>query len=278
MTNTNFSSGKQVMIFFITTYAFSWLLFLIGHHAQLLPVIMLGVWGPSIISVTLTGLFFGKSGLGQMFSRFRRYNIKWYWWLLLLLLPAAIHLLGRSIWQVAYDGAWDPFYRPLQYWASAIIPSFLIAGIGEELGWRGFALPRLQQMFSPVKAMFILAIVHMLWHLPTYWLGQGIHNVPFIFVLCFLFPWTIIFNWLYNRSGGSLIFAVSFHAISNASLSIIRFMPLDSEVPISTDLLTQLSLPIHLAGPYLTVCAVYWVVALLVLRFGKFEQVNTDTP
>lgn len=278
MKNADTSTGKQVIIFFAVTYLFSWLVFLIGHFTQIVPIIILGVWGPSISSVVLTGLFFGRNGLRQLFSRFKRYHIKWYWWCLLLLLPATVHFTGRSIWQLAYDGAIDPFYRPLQYWASAIIPSFLIAGIGEELGWRGFALPRLQKLFSPVVAMFILAVVHMFWHLPTYWLGQGIHNVPLLFVFCFLFPWTIIFNWLYNRSGGSLIFAVSFHAISNASLSIVRFMPLDSEVPITTDLLTQWSLPSNLAGPYLSVCALYWIVAFLILRYGKFSEVNTDVP
>ncbi|WP_420386902.1 CPBP family intramembrane glutamic endopeptidase [Roseivirga sp.] len=272
------SSNKQVVTFFICTYALSWLLFFIGQTADLLPLIMLGVWAPTLTSITLNWYFYGKKGVKHLFGRFKRYKIKWYWWVLLLLLPASIHFTGRSLWQLYYDGAVNPYFRDTAYWASAIIPSFLIAGFGEELGWRGFALPRLQRFLSPKKAMIVLALVHLFWHLPTYWLGQGMHNAPLIYVLAFLFPWTIIFNWLYNRSGGSLIFAVGFHAISNASLSIVSFMPSDAQVPITPKLITQLGLPTEMAGPYLSVCAVYMVVAIAVLLFGKFNRVNTDMP
>jgi len=278
MNKASISTNRQVITFFILSYGVSWLLFFIGHKAQIMPVIMLGIWAPSLTSIGLTLYYFGKKGLSQMFGRFKRTKIKWYYWLLLLMLPVSIHFVGRSLWQLFYDGAIDPFHLKPAYWLGAIIPSFLIAGFGEELGWRGFALPRLQRNFSPVMAALILATVHLLWHLPTYWLGQGMHNVPFIFVIAFVFPWTFIFNWLYNKSGGSLIFAIGFHAISNASLSIVRFMPLDSEVPITPGLLTQTSLPSAHSGPYLAVCGIYVLVALIVVFKGKFNRVNTDIP
>ncbi len=278
MKTTTATTKQQLITFFVLTYGLSWLFFFIGHKTQILPIILLGIWAPSLTSIGLTLYFFGKKGLSKMFGRFKRVRIKWYWWILLLLLPVTIHFVGRSLWQLFYDGEINPFHLNPAYWLGAIIPSFLIAGFGEELGWRGFALPRLQRNFSPIKAAFILATVHLLWHLPTYWIGQGMHNVPFIFILVFVFPWTFIFNWLYNRSGGSLIFAVGFHAISNASLSIIRFMPLDSEVPITPKLLTQWSLPADLSGPYLAVCGVYAMVAIFVVFKGKFNKVNTDIP
>lgn len=274
----NTSLKRQTLIFFILTYVFSWLCFFIGYKTDLLPIILIGIWGPTISSIFLTSYYNGKKGFLQLLGRFTRYKIKWYYWVLLIFLPVTIHFVGRSLWQIIYEGQLNLFYLAPEYWLSALIPSFLIAGFGEELGWRGFALPRLQSQYSPIKATFILATMHLLWHLPTYWLGQGIHNVPFIFVLAFVFPWTFIFNWLYNKSGGSLIFAIGFHAISNASLSIVRFMPLDSEVQIAPSLLTKLSIPIELAGPYLTVCALYLVVALLVIRFGGFNKVNVDFP
>ena len=272
------SLKTQMTTFVIVTYSVSWLLFFIGHQANLLPVILLGIWAPTLTSIALNRYYFGAAGLKALFARFKRTNVKWYYWVLLLFLPAAIHYTGHALWQLYYYGELSSIVTPPQYWLSAIIPSFIIAGFGEELGWRGFMLPRLQCVFSPVKATLILAAVHMLWHLPTYWLGEGMHNVPLIFILAFLFPWTILFVWLYNKSGGSLIFAVSFHAISNASLSIVRFMPSDAEVPIVPELITQTSLPTQLAGPYLAVCAVYALVALLILWKGKFNQVNTDVP
>jgi len=278
MTITNASTNRQLVLFFTLTYAVSWILFFIGHKTQFIPVILLGVWAPTLTSIALTAYFFGKKGLSHLFGRFKRFKIKWYWWVLLLLLPASIHFAGLSIWQLIYGGKINPSILHLSYWLGAIVPSFLIAGFGEELGWRGFALPRLQRKFSPIIASIILAVVHLLWHLPTYWLGQGIHNVPFIFVLAFIFPWTFIFNWLYNRSGGSLIFAIGFHAISNASLSIVSFMPAESKVAISPELLTQWTFPMELGGPYLMVCAVYLIVAIIIIFKGKFNQVNIDLP
>lgn len=272
------SLKKQMTTFLLGTYTLSWFLFLIGHATDFLLLILLGIWAPSITSVVLNRYYYGSAGLKTFLSRFKRSQAKWYYWLLLLFLPAAIHFTGQTLWQLFYYGEVFSFISPTQYWFSAIISSFLIAGLGEELGWRGFLLPRLQRQFSPLKATFVLALVHMLWHLPTYWLGQGMHNVPLLYVLAFLVPWTIIFVWLYNKSGGSLIFAVGFHTFSNASLSIVRFMPSDAEVPIVPGLISQTSLPTQLSGPYLTVCAVYACVAFLIIWKGKFNEVNSDLP
>ncbi|MEM9648143.1 MAG: type II CAAX endopeptidase family protein [Bacteroidota bacterium] len=278
MNSTTKSTKQQLIAFFVLTYVLSWALFFVGSQTNILPIIILGVWAPSLTSLILTGYYYKKKGILQLLGRFKRYKIKWYWWLLLLALPAAVHFTGRSLWELLYIGETSSFILDTSFWLGAIIPSFLIAGLGEELGWRGFALPRLQRHFSPITAAFILATVHLFWHLPTYWLGQGIHNVPFIYLLAFGFPWTFIFNWLYNKSGGSLLFAVGFHAISNASLSIVGFLPSEDVVPITPELLTNWSFPIELGGQYLTVCAVYCVVAFFIVVKGKYNQTNVDIP
>ena len=278
MNLTNKNTKKQLFLFFCITYGLSWSLFYIGHQLDFVLIKLLGIWSPSITSICLTGYFYKKKGVFQLLNRFKRFKIKWYWWVLLIFLPAIIHFTGVKIWQLLYFGESFQALIPMSYWLSAIIPAFLIAGFGEELGWRGFALPRLQRHYSPIKTSFILATIHLLWHLPTYWLGGGIHNVPFIYILAFVYPWTFIFNWLYNKSGGSMIFAVGFHAISNASLSIVSILPSEIDVPITPELLTAWSFPIELGGKYLMVCFVYIVIALLVVLKGKFNQTNVDIP
>ena len=70
--------------------------------------------------------------------------------------------------------------------AIIIVTQLLIAGMGEEFGWRGFALQRLQHIMPPIKATLVIAFFHLLWHAPTYWLGQGMHNVPAIWATFFL--------------------------------------------------------------------------------------------
>jgi len=275
MTFNQSTDGQRVLIFFGATYGFSWALMALGHYTQVLPFVLLGVWGPTLVATGLTTYYYGRSGLREMLGRFGRVRVGLQWWLVLLFLPAAVHLVGRSLWQLMGPGELD-----LQLWfsVSTVFTSVLIAGLGEELGWRGFALPRLQALFSPLMASVLLAGVHFFWHLPTYWLGQGIHNVPLVYAVGFMVPWTVIYTWVYNRSGGSLLFAVGFHAISNTFLSVVRFMPLDAEVPISPDLITQVFLPGEYSGPYLSVVAVYWVVALIVVGTGGLTPANTDTP
>ncbi len=278
MSETKQPGAAGAFLFFALTYTFSWTVFYLGWRTGIEPLLLLGVWGPTLSALALTLLFYGRSGILQMLRRFGRVRIGVQWWALLLLLPASIHFVGIALWQLISGGPVDVYVTPPQYWPGAIIPSILIAGLGEELGWRGYALPRLQTSVTPLAAALILGITHIFWHMPTYWLGQGIHNVPALWVFGFGVPWTIIFVWLYNKSGGSLLFAVGFHAISNASLSIVRFMPLDREVPITPELITRLELPADLAGPYLIVICVYWIAALLVIALGGLKTGNTDTP
>lgn len=268
-------SAAAVFRFFLLTYVVSWTFFAAYLATGVTPLILVGVWGPTLMGMALTARYHGAAGLRRFLGRFGRIRIGLRWWIALLLLPAGIHFAGRSAWQLLGPGTFDP---ELWFSVQTVIMSFVVAGFGEELGWRGFALPRLQQRYSPLVASLILAVVHLLWHLPAYWLREGIHTVPFVFIAAFVVPWTVIFTWIYNRSGGSLVFAVGFHAISNISLSLVRFMPLDSEVPITPELLTRWSLPAGLAGPYLSVVAVYWIVAAIVVLSGGLRPANTDTP
>ena len=82
--------------------------------------------------------------------------------------------------------------------------------------------------------------------------------------------------WFFNRSGGSLVFAVGFHTIANASLSIVSFMPDERLVPITPDLLTRLTLPLDMAGPYLSVIALYWLVAILIVISGGLTPIPEE--
>jgi hypothetical protein len=121
---------------------------------------------------------------------------------------------------------------------------------------------------SPLKASLLIAFFHLLWHGPTYWLGQGMHNVPAIWAVFFLLPWTLLFTWAYNRSKGSISVSVFFHATMGATLSYTAFLPGEQVVPLSPELITMTWLPDGLMGPYLGVAALYWVLALYVLRGG----------
>jgi len=94
----------------------------------------------------------------------------------------------------------------------------LTYGLGEETGWRGFALPRLQRTRSAASATFILAILWAFWHLPAFFyrdtfIEMGLLGFP-MFLVSIIFA-TLAFTWLYNSTGGSLLLVILFHAFFN---------------------------------------------------------------
>ena len=260
---------RQLVVYFLTTFAVSWGIFAAAMalgFAQS-PVVILGVWGPSLSAILVTAMFYGTDGLKRFFGRFKaREGLKWLVPLLAFFLAIGLtgHFVGAAVTGIEFTA---------QFWgwawvAQVMIMQLLIPGIGEEFGWRGFALQRLQHIMTPIKATLVIGFIHLLWHAPTYWLGQGIHNVPAIWAAFFVVPWTVLFTWAYNRSGGSILVSIFFHAMSGAALSYTAFLPGEDVVSISPDLITMTWLPDGLMGPYLGVAVLYWALALYILRGG----------
>ncbi len=260
---------RQLTAYFLTTFAFSWGIFgsaLAFDFAQS-PIVILGVWGPTLSAIIVTARFYGRDGLKRFFGRINaREGLKWF--LPLLAFFLVIGLTGRFIGSVAAGIEFEPEFWGWAWVAQVMVTQLLIAGMGEEFGWRGFALQRLQHIMTPFKATMIVAFFHLLWHAPTYWLGQGMHNVPAIWAAFFLLPWTILFTWAYNKSKGSILVSVFFHATMGATLSYTAFLPGDRVIPLSPDLITMAWLPDGLMGPYLGVAVLYWVLALYILGGG----------
>ena len=260
---------RQLTAYFLTTFAFSWGIFAsaLAFDFAESPVVILGVWGPTLSAILVTALFYGKAGLKRFFRRFTaKEGLKWFVPLLGFFL--AIGFLGRFIGSVAAGIEFTPRFWGWAWVAQVMVSQLVIAGLGEEFGWRGFALQRLQHLMSPFKATLVIAFFHLLWHAPTYWLGQGMHNVPAIWAAFFLLPWTILFTWAYNRSNGSISVSILFHATMGATLSYSAFLPSEDVVPVSPDLITLTWLPDGLMGPYLGVAVLYWILALYVLNGG----------
>ena len=260
---------RQLVAYLLTTFAFSWGIFGVALAFDLSrsPLVILGVWGPSLSAIVVTAGFYGRGGLKRFFGRFNaREGLRWF--LPLLAFFLFIGLAGRFIGSLASGIEFDPRFWGWAWVAQVMVMQLLIPGFGEEFGWRGFALQRLQQLMTPFKATLLIAFFHLLWHAPTYWLGQGMHNVPAIWAAFFLLPWTVLFTWAYNRSKGSILVSVFFHATMGATLSYTGFLPGESAVPVSPDLITMLWLPDGLIGPYLGVALLYWLAALYILRGG----------
>lgn len=169
------------------------------------------VFGPSIAGVIIIAATRGKAGLQDLGQRFLRWRVGWRWWLIALFISGVIDLLAIGI-NVALGGQVPSFafFRQEWYLIPVVFLITLLGGpLGEEFGWRGFALPHLQRRWNPTVASVIIGVVWALWHLPLFFQAGSIHAemglalLP-VFILGEIALATII-TWVYNRTGSSLL-------------------------------------------------------------------------
>jgi membrane protease YdiL (CAAX protease family) len=105
----------------------------------------------------------------------------------------------------------------LPYLGLWVLPVWLVTyGFGEEIGWRGFALPRLQKTMSVSKATLVLGLLWMLWHVPTFFYHETYQGRGWFILLGFIFGvlcGAVIFTWIYNSTGGSVLMVALWHGI-----------------------------------------------------------------
>lgn len=191
--------------------------------AWMLPIIViLGSWMPNLAAVTVTGVLAGREGIRQLLGKFFAYRIavRWYF---VALFPFPLALAAAGLYRVAGGDAPGNMGLSVGFWAGLIILNLLQGATGEEAGWRGFALPRLQQTQGPVKASLILGLVWNFWHLPLWFLSDYSGLDFLIYVLAFsvsIISLTFLLTWLSRKTPDSLIPIVIAHFSFNASLNL----------------------------------------------------------
>ncbi|MBX3065353.1 MAG: CPBP family intramembrane metalloprotease [Anaerolineae bacterium] len=205
--------------FFILTYALNILVTLIHLYVVQLPtpvLIALQAYTPTIGALVCSALIGGWAEIRKLLSGFTRWNIHWGWYIAALslawipLLIAVIYIvLGNA--PIGIQAETTPLIL-----LSALISNLVLSGpLGEEAGWRGFALPRLLQRTNALTASVLLGIVWACWHIPFY-AAPG-HSIPFFIFVPLTIVLSIFFTWLYVNSGGSLILTVMAHYAFNFS-------------------------------------------------------------
>jgi membrane protease YdiL (CAAX protease family) len=151
-------------------------------------------------------------------------------WYLLLLAPTALVIGSITLVAITRGGPTAALAMPL---SNAIFfvafMTFPGSATGEELGWRGFALPRLQFRHTALIASLILGSLHGLWHLPLWLRGDADHRLSvYPAFLIQAIGLAVIYTWLYNSTKGSVLLAVLFHTATNAPLTLV-LLPLGIE-------------------------------------------------
>lgn len=174
-------------------------------------------YGPLLAALIVTRTTSGSDGLRELWGRMACWKVKPCWWLIsvsplgvFLLVAVALGLIrGQGINLTAMGQV--EFLPPLGL--VAIPMWFLTFGIGEETGWRGFALPRLQKHFNAFSATLILWVFWALWHLPLFFYSYDTSIIPGM--LIGLLAGAITFTWLFNSTGGSILMVAIWHGLFN---------------------------------------------------------------
>ena len=204
-----------IITFFVLAYAISW----VGW-----PLYAAGVWpipflatGPLIAALIVIPISQGRAGLRELGSRMIRWRVRWYWYAVAIGLPLAVTLLTVGL-NVAL-GAGAPSRAGVGS-LSTILMVFAVRLInpldgpmGEEPGWRGFALPGLQTTLSPLVTTLILAVLITGWHVPILFLEEGGLQPTYLggFLLGTVAV-TFWYTWLFNHTGGSVLLVLVAHS------------------------------------------------------------------
>ena len=256
--------------YFVLAFVFTWALWVPaalearGLISPLpVPAGFLGVFGPMAAAIVVTALEGGRAGLRSLLGRVVRWRVAPVWYAVAILGPIVLTLSTMAL--VVVFGGPPPDLSAI----IGALPTVLVltvymlvqVGIGEEIGWRGYALPRLQTGYSALVSSLILGVLWALWHLPLFF-NPDLHysNLPFVLQLAFQIPAAILFTWVFNSTGGSVLIAILMHAVLNASSRLWSAMPEYSvEPPTAAEAAAQ---TVHIN---LMATIVVWVAAVVVV-------------
>jgi len=195
------------------------------YQVPFIVYILLG-YGFVLASIIMTGIALGKDGVISLLKRYLIWRVDWKWYLAaFLLLPGlqfAAVLLTAVITDTTIDFSavmayeiLDPSVNVLWLITGWFLYDFFING--EEIGWRGYVLPRLQAKYGALVSSLLVGLIWSLWHIPKF-LGTNMGNDrSFGWFMVAHIALAVLYTWLFNNSRGSLLLVTIFHASGNTA-------------------------------------------------------------
>ena len=221
-----FINRSPMIAFFAIAYSLTWIGWMVPDRiytgtwlsaALALPFLLL-VPGPLYAALIVTAVTEGKPGVVALLRKFTIWRVGWGWFATALLLAPVVCVTP------AYLNMFFGVPNPTMALLAALPTMLLMFGVRlvnpldgpmqEELGWRGFALPRLQERHPALAASAILGVLVVIWHAPLVLLGM----LP-AYALFGTFAFTIVFGWLFNNVKGSVLMTLMAHAADGLVLT-----------------------------------------------------------
>jgi len=214
--------------FFVLTYALMWACFItvaaagIPVYAPLGGVlVLLGTFAPSLVALWLTARTEGEGGVRALLGGVLRWRVATRWYVFALAYIPAIKLTVALVHRLA-TGAWPRFGDEPWYAILAAISFSTPFQAGEEIGWRGYALPRLAARFGLGRASILLGLIWACWHLPQFFIPEAdTYGQSFLVYVLQVTALSVAMAWLYARTNGSLLLVMLLHAAVNNAKDIV---------------------------------------------------------
>jgi membrane protease YdiL (CAAX protease family) len=254
------SLGVYLFITFVWTWVFLYLYLGTEVEPQRTLLIITAAFGPFLAAVATVWIFEGRTALKKWLRSIFRFKTPFYLYLAgAFAIPLLIGSLQYLVYRLLGGSPGFPSAEPWYTYLGYLIPTALLTGGNEEPGWRGYALPVLNKLTTPLGAGLALGVVHSLWHLPL----MEAYNTNILLYAFNLIPLTFLFNWFYEKSRASIWPVMLFHAGTNV---IARYMPT----------------PENVLGAWGDATAlrgiVYWIMALVLFIFtSKYWLKRSET-
>ena len=257
--------------FLVLTFGWSWT---IGYAAAQtrseLPNLSVGLammsgFGPSLAAVAVVATFSGRQGLRDWLTRCFNLRVGWRWFAFAFLAPPTLMLIALGIHVLLGGAVPAPMAAAHIPLAIANFGLVLLVGgpLGEEFGWRSYAMPALAAKMNWRMASFIIGIIWGLWHFPLFFMaGTAQSSMPIPIFMLNILAGSFLFGWLFERTQESVLPAIVLHTSLNAWAGILTIIPTATT-----------------GRPYALVTALLVLIALaaVLLPDRKFQTVSKAT-
>jgi membrane protease YdiL (CAAX protease family) len=249
--------------FFFIAFLVAWSFFitasLISDSAQFSTLsrllIFMGAISPGLVAIFLTAITTGGEGVKLLINKISFKDTRVIWYLFAVTFIAFIKGLAALVFFLLYN-AWPQVGTTSWYVMLFGIAVSMWAQAGEEIGWRGYALPLMSKKFGLAMAGILLGIIWAIWHLPLFYIAAAdTFNQSFPLYLLHVTGLSVIMAWLFWKVNGNLLPLMVFHAAINNTKDIVPSASKASASPYTLN-----AAPIGWIS-----LALIWVVAFYVL-------------
>jgi uncharacterized protein len=227
-------SMPTILAFFVLAFAWSWGIGFAGtqvatHSPHLGAGLMMAAgFGPSLAGFAVVAFWSTGAGLRDWIARCLNWRVGWRWFLFAFAIPPTVMLLALAIHR-ALGGA-IPVFTATDHISMAIANFgfiMLVGGpLGEEFGWRGYAMSALGDRLGWRPASLIIGAIWGLWHMPLLFLASSAQShMPISLFMFNILAGSVVFGWLFERTAGSVLPALALHTSLNAWAGILGIVP-----------------------------------------------------